>query len=287
MFAVFKRDLKSYFNSFTAYAFITFILFFVGILSVFLNYSRGNTAFSGVLSSLLFILAIAIPVLTMRSIADEKAQKTDKLLYSLPIKLYKVLLGKYFAALTVFTVPCAVMLLYPLILSAFGTVRFSNEYSSLLAFFLAGAVFIAIGIFVSCLTDNPITAVFASIAALMFICLIPKVTVFIPSSETASLILFIALAAILSLGVWLLTKNNYAGIFSFAILIIILLLVYVIEPSLFLNGFAKLLDSLSVYERFTEFVYGVFDLRTVFYFISLIVLFLFFGTQALEKKRWN
>jgi len=70
-------------------------------------------------------------------------------------------------------------------------------------------------------------------------------------------------------------------------MVIAILMVYLIDQSIFVNGFAKFLGMLSVYQRFTYFIYGVFDLRTLFYFISLIFLFLFFGTQVLEKKRWN
>ena len=104
------------------------------------------------------ILFLTIPILTMRSIAEDRRQKTDQLLYSLPLSLPKIVLAKYFALLTTAVLPTLVSLLYPLILSLYGTVNFGTTYTALLTQALFIALLCAIGMFISSLTESPAIA---------------------------------------------------------------------------------------------------------------------------------
>ena len=154
MSAVLKHELRSYFHSLTAYVFGAFLLAFVGIGSVLYNLQAAVSNFEYVLSFSSLIFVVIVPILTMRVIAEERKQKTDQLLYSLPITTTQVILGKYLSLLVLYLIPLAVISLYPLIFAQFGDVYLLTSYGSILAFFIMGAALIALGMFISSLTDN-------------------------------------------------------------------------------------------------------------------------------------
>ena len=154
MAAVFKHELRMYFRSLTAYVFGAFLLVIVGIGAMLYNLQAAVSNFEFVLSFSSIIYAVIVPILTMRVIAEERRQKTDQLLYSLPISTFQVIAGKYLALLAVFAIPLCIISCYPLIFAQFGDVYLPTSYGSLLAFFLMGAALIAVGVFISSLTDN-------------------------------------------------------------------------------------------------------------------------------------
>lgn len=154
MSAVFKHELRMYFRSLTAYVFGAFLLAFVGLGAMLYNIQAAVSNFEFVLSFSSLGFVVIVPILTMRVIAEEKKQKTDQLLYSLPITTTQVVLGKYLALLVMYLIPMAVICVYPLIFAQFGDVYLLTAYGSLFAFYLMGASLIAIGVFISSLTDN-------------------------------------------------------------------------------------------------------------------------------------
>ena len=158
MSAVYRRELRAYFTGMTAYVFIAFLLLFAGIYTMAYNLSSAYPNFEYVLQSMSIIFLIAIPILTMRVIAEERRQKTDQLLYALPIGMTRVVLGKYLAMITVVAIPCAIMGTYPLILRSFGNVPLGTAYGTLLAFFLLSCTLSAVGMLISSLTDNQAVA---------------------------------------------------------------------------------------------------------------------------------
>ena len=149
MIAIFKHELKSYFHSLTAYVFGAFLLAVVGFGAVLCNIQAAFSNFELVFSFSSLVFVIIVPILTMRTIAEERRQKTDQLLYSLPVTTTEIVLGKYLALLVVYLVPLCIISGYPLIFSLFGDVYLLTSYGSMLAFFLLGAAFIAVGIFIS------------------------------------------------------------------------------------------------------------------------------------------
>ena len=118
MIAILKREIKSYFCSVTGYMFCAFMLLFAGIYTVTINIESSYANFEYVLSNMDFIYIIIIPVLTMRVISEERKQRTDTLLYSLPVSMTKVVVAKYLAMLSVLLVPVVIMGFYPLVLSS-------------------------------------------------------------------------------------------------------------------------------------------------------------------------
>ena len=167
MIAILKHELRLYFHSLTAYVFGAFLLLIVGIGSMLYNLQAAVSNFEYVLSFSSMVFAVIVPILTMRVIAEERKQKTDQLLYSLPISTTKVVVGKYLALLALYLIPLAIISTYPLIFSQYGEVYLLTSYGSLIAYFIMGAALIAIGVFVSSLTENQGFAAGIGIAAIL------------------------------------------------------------------------------------------------------------------------
>ena len=163
MFAIIKKELKQYFYSMVGFVFLAFFLAIVGLYTWAGNLSQGIGNFEMTLGNMTFIFVILIPILTMRIVAEEKKQKTDQLLYTSPISLTKVILGKYIAVMILFTIAILVIALYPLLIHMYGQdVRLSLAYSSLIGFYLLGAANIAVGLFISSLTESQVIAAVVS-----------------------------------------------------------------------------------------------------------------------------
>ncbi|MGN1147604.1 MAG: Gldg family protein [Lachnospiraceae bacterium] len=166
MIAIYKRELKSYFQSFIGFLFIGVILFFVGLYFTVYNLLSAYPYFSYAVSGILFIFLISVPILTMRVLAEEKKQKTDQLILTAPVSVGDVVVGKFLALSTIFAIPTAIISFYPLILTRFGTVPLSESYLAILAFFLYGETCIAIGLFVSSLTESQVISAVITFALL-------------------------------------------------------------------------------------------------------------------------
>lgn len=166
MFAVYKRELRAAFHSMIGWIFMAAMMFFIGLYFSIYNLAQGYPYVAIVFSSIIFVMIIAIPVLTMRVMTEDKKQNTDKLLYTAPVKTISVILGKYFAMLTIFAIPVAIGCLLPLFLGLYGTVPYLESYVGILGFFVYGAACIAIGLFVSSLTENQIVAAVLSFVLL-------------------------------------------------------------------------------------------------------------------------
>ncbi|MBR6740819.1 MAG: ABC transporter permease [Clostridia bacterium] len=287
MRAIYRRELKSYFNGIAAYIFIAFILLFVGIYTWSYNLNGKLPFFEYVLANVGFVFMLIVPILTMRVISEEKKQRTDKLLYSLPLSTTQIVMGKYLAMLTVFAIPIGVMCFYPLILSRFGYIEFVTTYGSIFAFFLQGAALIAIGMFLSSLTENQIVAAVLTFAVVLVSYFMYSLASLISASATMSLIAFSVLIAAIGGGAWLATKKPMFGLCIFGLLEIPLLAIFVIKPALLEGSFQTLIKNISVFNRLYSFIDGVFDLVGIVFFLSVIFLFVFLTVQSLEKRRWS
>lgn len=292
MIAVYKRELKSAFCNMTGAIFIAFVLLLTGIYTTIYNFTYGIPFFEYSLSGVTFILLLAVPILTMRSIAEEKSAKTDSLLYSLPIGMTSVVIGKYLALVTIHTISTLVMATYPLILSLYGDVNLISAYGTLVIFYLLVCALIAVGMFVSSLTESQVIAAVISFASFLLLYLLSPLSSLIPTTSSASLVCFILLAVIIGLVVQAVIKNSTVSICVSAVLSIAALCVYLFKSELFEGLFPKLLTSLALFDRMSAFVSSstgseIFDVTAVFYYLSVIALFVYFTVQSMEKKRWN
>lgn len=287
MYAIYRRELKSYFCGMTGAIFIAFLLLMTGIYMTVYNLSAGYPAFEYALSGVSFIYLLAVPTLTMRSIAEDKHNRTDQLLFSLPMSVATIVVAKYLAMLTILAIPVGVMALYPLILCMYGTVSLVSAYSSLLAFFLLGAALIAVGTFISSLTESQVIAAVVSVAVLLLCYLTTGISTLIPATASASLAGFLVIAAIIGAIVQRTIKNSVVSISVTGVLAVGTIGVYLADSSVFENALPEILSSLALFDRMTTFINGTFDLTAIAFYLSVAGLFVYLTVQSLEKKRWN
>lgn len=287
MIAVLKHELRTYFRSLTAYVFGAFLLCFIGIGALIYNLQAAVSNFEFVLSFSCLVFVIIVPILTMRVIAEERKQKTDQLLYSLPISTSQVVLGKYLALLVVYLIPLAIISLYPLIFSRYGDVYLLTAYGSIFAFFVLGAALIALGVFISSLTENQGFAAGIGIAAILLNYYSVSLSESVSATSFGSLIAFAALIVALGFVIRHLTRNEKLAWGVSIVLYVLLLVSYWMEPTVFEGLLPKIMTELSLFERFYVFVNGVFDMTGIVYYVSIIVFFLFLSVQSLEKRRYN
>ena len=287
MIAVWKHELRSYFHSFTAYVFGAFLLAIVGFGAMLYNLQAAVSNFEYVLSFGSIVFVVIVPILTMRVIAEERRQRTDQLLYSLPITTTQVVLGKYAALLVVYLIPLALISLYPLLFAQFGDVYLPTSYGSLFAIFLMGAALVAVGVFLSSLTENQGLAAGISIAVILFNYYSVSLSEYVSSTSFGSIVALAVLILALGALIRYLTKNeNLAYAVSLVLLAALCLAAYLNAES-FEGLLPAIMKQLSLFERFQTFVSGVFDLTAIVYYLSVITFFLFLSVQSLEKRRYN
>lgn len=287
MIAVLKHELSGYFHSLTAYIFGAFLLAFVGIGAMIYNIQQAVANFEYVLSFVSLIFVVLVPILTMRVMAEERKQKTDQLLYSLPITATQVVLGKYLALLAVYFIPLCIVSAYPWIFSQYGEVYLLTSYGSIAAFFIMGAALISIGMFVSSLTENLGFAAGITIPVLLLNYYSVSLAEHVSSTALGSAVALWIICCLLGAVIHLMTKNEgLAYIVSF-VLIVAVGVSYFIKPELFESLLPELMKKLSLFERFYTFVSGVFDLTSIVYYFTVIAFFLFLTVQSLEKRRYN
>lgn len=287
MNAVFRHEISSHFHSLSAYVFGAFLLLFGGVYTMVMNLSALMSNFEFVMGNMAFIFLIIVPILTMRVLSEERRQKTDQLLYSLPISMSDVVLGKFGALLVMLLIPLAIIALYPVVLSAFGNIHFPTAYGAMLGFFLLGAALIAIGLFISSITESQAVAAGLCFVVMLLNYYISDLATFVAATAFASFSAFAAVIVILALLINMMTKNGTISLIFAAIGEGALLAGYLLNASSFEGLFPKVMESLSLFDRFYVFVNGVFDLSAVVYFITVIALFLFLSVQSMERRRWN
>ncbi len=231
MTAVFFHEIRLLFSGLTAYVYGAFSLFFVAVYMMYYNLSAAYANFEYALAGASFAFVLMIPIITMRIIAEEKKQKTDQLLYALPITTTQIVVGKFLAVFLTSVIPMCIVIAYPLILQNYGNLYLPTAYGSLVAILILELI---IALLIKNMAGNPLLSkIFGGLS----------------------------MAAAVAL--------------------------YVYKSEWFEGLFPKILENISVYERFYEFVDGIFDYTHVVYFISVIVFFLFLTVQSLEKRRYN
>ena len=287
MIAVWKHELRIYFTGLTAYVFGAFLLLFVGLGSMLYNLQAAVSNFEYVLSFSSVVFVVIVPILTMRVIAEERKQKTDQLLYSLPISTTDVILGKYLALLVVYAVPLCIVSLYPLIFAQYGEVYLPTSYGSLLAFFLLGAALLAMGVFLSSLTENQGLAAGLGIAAVLFNYFSVSLAEYASATSLGSALVLFIIAACLGFIIHRITGNETLGYGVGIVLMGAVTVSFVLRDDWFEGLVPKIMETLSLFDRLNPFVNGMFDLTAIVYYLSVAVFFLFLSVQSMEKRRYN
>ena len=286
MISILKHEMKLAFHSMAAYVFGAFLLEMVGVGALLYNINQSVANFEYALASFCIGFVILVPILTMRILAEEKKQKTDQLLYSLPVSMTEVVLGKYVSMVLVFAVPMLLVAVYPCIFSLCGEVYLPTAYGTLVAFVFMGMALISIGMFISSLTESQGLAAGICVVAMLFCYYSASLADYI-SSTAINYVVIIALAIGLALLVRWLTKSDYVGLGVAVICGVAIIVTRIVNASALDTLLPDLMHKLSLYERFYTFVNGVFDVTAIVYYISVIIFFLFLCVQSLEKKRYN
>ena len=133
MLAIYKKELRSYLNSFIGWLFIAVILFFLGLYCTINNLVFGYPYYSYVISGCSFVFLISIPILCMRIISEERHNKTDQLILTAPVSVGGIVMGKFLALSTILAIPTLISCAYPLILTRFGSTEVGSNYLAILA----------------------------------------------------------------------------------------------------------------------------------------------------------
>lgn len=290
MTAIFKRELRSYFHGMLGYVLTAFLLASSGIYFLALNLGYGLTDFGYyTLYRTIFMLLLYIPVLTMRSLAEERRSRTDQLLLTSPVPVRGIVLGKFFAMCAVFALPCLMDAVMILILWALGgTVpALAANFAALLCYFLLGCAAIAMGEFLSGLTENPIIAAVAGFSVLLLAYMMPSLRSLFNAGSAVALAVFTAIAGAASLLAGLRTRSFILGCLTFAALCLGLTGLFLLQSAWLTEAFSAVLSVLCFFTPFEDFVNNSFSLPTLVYYLTVTGMFLFFTAQSIEKRRWN
>ena len=287
MSAVFRHELRNDFHSLTTYLFGGCLLAFIGLWAMMYNIQYSVSNFEFVLQAGCLAFVVIVPILTMRTIAEERRQKTDQLLYSLPITTPQVVLGKFLALLVVFAVPLCIIAVYPLIFAQYGDVYLPTSYGSLFAFFLLGCALLAVGMFLSSLTENQGVAAGIGIAVILLNYYSVSLSEHVSSTAFGSAAAICVIILLLGALIKYVTRNEGLAWGVGIVLLAAAMAAYVLDTAAFEGLLPKIMTQLSLFERFYVFVNGVFDWTAVVYYISVIGFFLFLTVQSLEKRRYN
>lgn len=287
MFAIYKKELRSYFTSMIGYVFIAFFLAIIGLYFYLYNISRGYPNFEYVLSGVTFAFMILIPIITMRVMAEENRQKTDQLLLTAPVPTRAIIVGKYLALMSVYGIVMLVTCLYPLIIRKFGEVNMKTAYASILGYYLLGGAFMAVGLFVSTCTENQLVAAVVTFILVLVTTLMEGIASMFPTDDRTAWLVFSVILIIVCLITYAIMHNAVISLSIAAVGEVVLTALYIIKPTLYDGLIVKVFGWFSVTTRFDNFIGGILDLSAIVYYLSFIFIFLFMAIQCLNKRRWS
>ena len=235
MLAIYKRELKAYFTGVIGYAFLVIYLAVAGAIFCATTFYSMSADVSNYFTLMLLFSAVMLPLLTMKSFSEERKTKTEQLLLTAPVRLTSMVFGKLLASLTVYYGVTLLTSLYFLFLIPYAQVKFAVLLGNIVALLLVGTVFISVGLFVSSLTENQLSAAVGTIAIILALLGAGLINSFLPSSY------------------WL----------------------------------RYVFDSISVFTRFQNFANGIFDLASLFYYLSVSAIFVWLTVRIYDRRRFN
>ena len=288
MKAIYKRELNSYFNSMVGPVVLALMLCFGGIYFMAYNLNYGYPYFSYALGSMRLVLLMVAPVLTMRSMAEDRRNKTDQLWLTAPVTVAEVILGKFFAMATVVALPMVVLMSCPMVIALSGTAYLLADYCTFLAFYLMALAYVAIGMFMSSLTESQMISAITSFGVLLVLYLWEDLLGFLPTGAMGSLVGFALLLAFVCSAVqgfannWIVTALLALGGTG------ALVITYLKDSSSYAGLLAEVLGKFNLNEPISNFAYyQVLDLQGLLLYLSFIALMLFLTVQVVQKRRWN
>ena len=268
MKAIFKREVKSYFTGMIGWVVAAVSLFFLGLYYTNRNLLYASSDFASVLYTMTMILLFLLPAISMRSFAEERKNRTDQLLLTSPVSIPAIVAGKFLAEVAVFALPLA-------------------AYSAVLGYLLLGSACLAVGTWISALTENQILAYLATFGALLVAYIMDGIQTMFTTGNLLAFIAFMVVVLIASILVGVICKRLTAGVTVFCVGAVVLFILFRLRPAWLLTAFNAVLSALALFDPFQDIVGGMFSIPAIVYYLSVIGLFLFLTGQALERRRWN
>lgn len=295
MIAVWKREFKAYFDNMLGYVIVAVMALFFGLYFTVYNIQVGYPFYAYALYGVLSYLSILIPLLTMRSLSEERKSKSDQLLLTAPVSVTKIVMGKYLAMLSVYALPILMSCIYPLIITMTGdamkgvnvTQYLLTDYATIFAFFLLGASYIAIGMFLSSVTESPIIAALLSFGVLFLMQIMSGIAVYVPVTEGKNALIFVAVAFVVALLIYKMTQSAYAAFVVFAISSIVIAVLYITKKSIFYSAVANILNAIPYENTLSNFIYSIFDVTAIVTYLSVSVFAVFLTVQSIQKRRYS
>ena len=289
MLAIYKKEMKTYFNSMIGYVYLALAVAVLSLQTYMNNLLSGPSSIANTLSGFfpMIALAVFVPFLTMRIMSEEKKQRTDQLLLTSPVSVEKIVFGKFLSLATIFAMEMIVVALLPVIISSYGKVNFVSSYTALAGYFLMGLAFLSLGFFISTCSENQIIAVIVSFVSFVILVYLTSFAALIGSSNRAAFIVAMVIAVIVCGLLYYMLNNMVIPIAVFVVAAGILAFLFYKKESVYDGFVLKLFSALSPMSRFDTFISGTLDLDAVVYFISFIFVFLFLSVQTVKKRRWQ
>ncbi len=287
MLAVYKKELRGYLTSMVGYVFIAFVLLILGIYFTAYNLQYASPDFGATLSSVTFLFLVITPILTMRILAEEKKNRTDQLLLTAPVSVWKVILGKYLSMVTIYAIPVVISTFYPLIMGRYGVISYPMAYVAVIGFFFLGCAQIAVGLFLSSVTESQVIAAVLTFGILFCSYMMDGIESFFSDTAISSMVAFLIIAVVVGIVVYQLTKNIIFSSCVGGVLVIGIAAVYFIKPTVFTGLIQKFLNLFAIANHFDDFVGGIFDVTGIIYMVSVVCIFVFLTVQCIQKRRWS
>jgi len=287
MLAIYKKELRAYFNSIVGWLFLAFFFAFIGIFVYLFNMREGYSYIGYALSSINLFFVLLIPMVTMRIMSEEKRQKTDQLLLTAPISIWKIVMGKYLALVTLTGIAMLLVSIYPLILAQFGIVNFAMSYMAILSLFMVSCAYLAIGLFISNMTESQAFAAVMTFIVVLITCLADGIASLIPPTAKAAWITYSVIWLLFSVWLWRAMKNATLAVLVFSLGEAALSALYLLNGVVLEGTVEKVLGTLSVMTVYNNTLSGVFELRMPVYYLSIAFVFCFLTYQNIRKRRYS
>ena len=287
MLAIFTREFKAYFHTPVAYIFMSFFLLFTGIFFSAISLFSLNPKYSGFLSSILLVFLFSVPILTMRLLTEDRRLRTDQLLLTSPVKIIDIVLGKYLAAVAILLITVAATGLYLLVISFYGDIDIWESVGSYIGFILLGCACTAIGLFVSSTTENQVVSFIVTFFALLLFWIMDVIKNGVPTDPATGFIFILVVVVGVCVWTYFAMKNLLVPLVLGVIGIATSIVIFLLNQNLYIGFIAKVLEWLSVIQRFGGFSQGILKLDAIVYYLSTSALFIFLTVRLIEKKRWS
>ena len=291
MIAIWKREFFAYFKSLRGFVFLALFFGTMGVAYAIQVLSYGYTDITAAIFSQFFyrlmVFAVTIPILTMSMFSQEKKQHTEKLLFSSPLPAWKIVTGKYLAALAVYGLGIFSIIFFPILIAVKGKLPLKMTVCGFVGMILMGVALIGLCTMISELIREPMIGVIVEVIIGVVIMMSGSLSSFVPDGYLANFIFFGVLSLIIAVLFYLNTKQIAYGIGAFAVCAIATVLAFFANKEWFMYGIGNTIQFISVESYFEEMMNGAISIGAVIYMVSFGVLCVFLASQNLDAKRWR